>query len=146
MQKPAEIFDRDYEWSALTRFNGDEQPRATLGVVSGRRHQGKTFLLDAACRAAGGFYFGAIEATDAESRCPRRTARAYPHAMNTDGSDLPKVSAPALRALTAAGYTRLEHLTEVTESELLKLHGMGPKAVRILRDALAERNLSFRSE
>jgi len=66
--------------------------------------------------------------------------------MNTDGSDLPKVSAPALRALTAAGYTRLEHLTEVTESELLKLHGMGPKAVRILRDALAERNLSFRSE
>lgn len=67
MQKPAEIFDRDYEWSALTRFIGDEQPGATLGVVSGRRHQGKTFLLDAACRAAGGFYFGAIEATDAES-------------------------------------------------------------------------------
>ncbi|MDQ0934265.1 AAA+ ATPase superfamily predicted ATPase [Streptomyces turgidiscabies] len=35
--------------------------------VSGRRRQGKTFLLDAACRATGGFYFGATEATDAES-------------------------------------------------------------------------------
>lgn len=67
MLKPTEMFDRDFEWSALTRFIADEQPGATLGVVSGRRRQGKTFLLDAACRAAGGFYFGATEATDAES-------------------------------------------------------------------------------
>jgi AAA+ ATPase superfamily predicted ATPase len=67
MRKPAEMFDRDYEWSALTRFITDDQAGATLGVVSGRRRQGKTFLLDAACRAAGGFYFGATEAADAES-------------------------------------------------------------------------------
>jgi AAA+ ATPase superfamily predicted ATPase len=67
MDKPAEMFDRDYEWSALRRFITDPQQGATLGVVSGRRRQGKTFLLDAACRAAGGFYFGATEATDAES-------------------------------------------------------------------------------
>ena len=67
MDKPVEMFDRDYEWSALTRFIEDDQPGATLGVVSGRRRQGKTFLLDAACRAAGGFYFGATEAADAES-------------------------------------------------------------------------------
>ncbi len=67
MDKPSEMFDRDFEWSALTRFITDPQPGATLGVVSGRRRQGKTFLLDAACRATGGFYFGATEATDAES-------------------------------------------------------------------------------
>lgn len=67
MEKPAEMFDRDHEWTALTRFVSDPQPGATLGVVSGRRRQGKTFLLDAACRAAGGFYFGATEATGAES-------------------------------------------------------------------------------
>ncbi|MGW7290428.1 AAA family ATPase [Streptomyces sp. NPDC054847] len=65
--KPADMFDREYEWSALSRFITDEQPGATLGVVSGRRRQGKTFLLDAACRAGGGFYFGATEATDTES-------------------------------------------------------------------------------
>jgi hypothetical protein len=35
--------------------------------VSGRRRQGKTYLLEAACQAAGGFYFGATEATDTES-------------------------------------------------------------------------------
>jgi DNA-directed RNA polymerase alpha subunit len=61
-------------------------------------------------------------------------------------TDFPKVSAPALRALLGAGYTRLEQLTEVTEAELLKLHGMGPKAIRTLQAALAERGLSFRSE
>ncbi|WP_218000922.1 AAA family ATPase [Nocardia aobensis] len=32
-----------------------------------RRRQGKTFLLEAICQAAGGFYFGATEATDPES-------------------------------------------------------------------------------
>jgi len=56
----------------------------------------------------------------------------------------PKTSQPALRALNNAGYTYLEQLTEVTEAELLKLHGMGPKAIRILRETLAERGLSFK--
>jgi hypothetical protein len=36
-------------------------------VVSGRRRQGKAFPLEAACRAAGGFSFGATEAAGAES-------------------------------------------------------------------------------
>jgi DNA-directed RNA polymerase alpha subunit len=58
----------------------------------------------------------------------------------------PKTSAPAQSALDAAGYTHLEQLTQVTEKELLQLHGMGPKAVRILREALAEKGLSFKEE
>jgi hypothetical protein len=53
---------------------------------------------------------------------------------------------PARRALVAAGYTRLEQLTEVTESDLGKLHGMGPKALDQLRRALAAEGLSFRPE
>jgi hypothetical protein len=63
--------------------------------------------------------------------------------MGTDGIDLPKLGAPARRALIG-GYTRLEDLTNTKESEILRLHGMGPKAMRILRDALTERGLSFR--
>ncbi len=55
------------------------------------------------------------------------------------------VAEPALRALLAAGLTRLEHLTTVTERELLAKHGMGPKAVRILGDALKLRGWSFKS-
>lgn len=67
MKKPAGMFDRDQEWDALGRFASDTQAGATLGVVSGRRRQGKTFLLDGLCRATGGFFFGATEATDPES-------------------------------------------------------------------------------
>lgn len=58
-------------------------------------------------------------------------------------TDFPKTSAPAQRALENAGYTRLEQLTGVTEREVLALHGMGPKALRILREALAARGLAF---
>jgi uncharacterized protein len=61
------MFDRDFEWSALGSFVADDRAGATLGVVSGRRRQGKTFLLRALCEAAGGFYYAADEATDGES-------------------------------------------------------------------------------
>lgn len=67
LRRPVEMFDRDYEWSALGAFATDERRGATLGVVSGRRRQGKTFLLRALCQATGGFYFAADEATDGES-------------------------------------------------------------------------------
>jgi predicted flap endonuclease-1-like 5' DNA nuclease len=66
--------------------------------------------------------------------------------MTQPVSDLPKIGAPATSALNGAGYTRLEQLTNVTEAELLKLHGMGPKAIRILREALTARGLSFKAE
>jgi hypothetical protein len=64
---------------------------------------------------------------------------------NQDNTGFPKLSAPARRALSAAGYTHLDQLAEVSESELKKLHGMGPTVVAALRAALGERGLSFRS-
>lgn len=63
---------------------------------------------------------------------------------NLTESDLPeKLAKPAVRALTAAGYIMLEQISKVSESELLKLHGMGPKAIEQLRSALAEKGLTF---
>ena len=56
------------------------------------------------------------------------------------------LSKPAQRALAGAGYVRLEQLAAVREAELLKLHGMGPKGLRILRSALQARGLSFAGE
>jgi hypothetical protein len=61
------MFDRDEEWAALSQFSVNDRAGATLGVVSGRRRQGKTFLLDALCKADDGFFFAATEATDSES-------------------------------------------------------------------------------
>ncbi|MBP1989910.1 DNA-binding protein [Paenibacillus eucommiae] len=59
-------------------------------------------------------------------------------------SDLPKgLGKPATRALTNAGYLKLEQFGKVTEAEVLKLHGMGPKALGLIRLALAEKGLTF---
>jgi hypothetical protein len=56
------------------------------------------------------------------------------------------LSQPALRALIDAGYISLEQFTTVTPADLLKLHGFGPKGVRVLREALAARGLAFAGE
>lgn len=53
------------------------------------------------------------------------------------------LSKPAHRALVAAGYTRLDQLTSVSEGDLLRLHGVGPNAIRQLRQVLAAHGLSF---
>lgn len=64
-RKPDQIFDRDREWRALAGFA--DAPGPQLGIVSGRRRQGKTFLLTGLVRKTGGFYFGATEATEADA-------------------------------------------------------------------------------
>ena len=66
-------------------------------------------------------------------------------AKNTT-SDLPKIGAPATRALTAAGYLHLAQLAHVAAAELLQLHGVGPKAIGILRESLAAEGLTFQDE
>ncbi|CAM5269378.1 MULTISPECIES: helix-hairpin-helix domain-containing protein [Streptomyces] len=53
---------------------------------------------------------------------------------------------PARSALREAGYTRLAQLTTVTAAEVLALHGVGPKAIRVLREALAVEGLAFAGE
>lgn len=60
--KPSDVFDRDWEWDQLVRFATGDRPGASLGVVSGRRRQGKTFLLEALCEAGEGFFYAATEA------------------------------------------------------------------------------------
>jgi uncharacterized protein YdhG (YjbR/CyaY superfamily) len=62
---------------------------------------------------------------------------------NDDDAGFPRLGAPARRALSAAGYTRLDQLAAVSERDLKKLHGMGPSAITTLREALQKRGLSF---
>jgi hypothetical protein len=60
--------------------------------------------------------------------------------MSDPESDFPDgIPAPAARALRAAGYSRLGQLAQVPKADLERLHGMGPKALRLLQEAL-ERN------
>ncbi|MEU9890363.1 ATP-binding protein [Sphaerisporangium sp. NPDC051011] len=64
--KPTHVFDRDWEWEALTSFATGSHAEVSFGVVSGRRRQGKTFLLRSLTEALGGFYFEATEGTNVE--------------------------------------------------------------------------------
>lgn len=50
---------------------------------------------------------------------------------------------PAQRALANAGINSLEELAKLTEKELMKLHGIGKTTLPILKEAMAERGLSF---
>ena len=64
--------------------------------------------------------------------------------MTQQESDFPTgLSAPALRALAGAGYVRLEQLSRVSEADIKRLHGMGPKGIKLLRQALEAKGMSF---
>jgi len=59
-------------------------------------------------------------------------------------SGLPgNIGAPATRALTAAGYTELRQLANVPAADMRKLHGVGPKALRLLQEALEQQGMSL---
>ncbi|AUX44523.1 DNA-binding protein [Sorangium cellulosum] len=69
---------------------------------------------------------------------PSRTKEQQPE------SALPKgIGKPATRALAAVGVSRLEEVTRFTEAELLALHGVGPKAVGVLKAALGAQGKSL---
>lgn len=76
--------------------------------------------------------------TDAKARAAANELEASVAPGFPDG-----LAKPALRALGRAGYRRLEELANVTEAEVQALHGMGPQAIKRLRQSLAERGLSF---
>ena len=61
-------------------------------------------------------------------------------------SVLPKIGKPATRALAAIGITRLDQVARLTRADLLAIHGVGPKAVGILEDALSARGASLRAQ
>jgi hypothetical protein len=63
---------------------------------------------------------------------------------NAAKSDLPKLSAPAHRALAAAGVRRLKDLTKFSEAEVKRWHGIGPNAMEQLHQAMDEQGLSFK--
>lgn len=57
--------------------------------------------------------------------------------MNPSHQPIPKENGkPSKRALLGAGITNLQQAKSLSDEELLKLHGVGPKAVRILRESI----------
>ena len=70
--------------------------------------------------------------------------RSKPQAGGSKQPAFPQgLAQPALRALANAGFDHLEQLASVPEEKVRNLYGIGPNALRKLRDALAARGLSF---
>ncbi|MBB5137886.1 hypothetical protein HNP84_007639 [Thermocatellispora tengchongensis] len=81
-------------------------------------------------------------------RAPKRLAAALAEAdagTKPADCDLPAaIGRPATHALLGAGLTTLAQVATRTRDELLALHGVGPKAVRILSESLAQKGMSLR--
>lgn len=56
---------------------------------------------------------------------------------------LPKIGAPASRALQSAGYRSVEDLHGASRTMLLTLHGVGPRAIQLLEEAMAANAMSL---
>jgi hypothetical protein len=81
-----------------------------------------------------------------EARAPKRLVAAHrSDAPARRSSDLPAIGRPATDALALRGITTLDRVAEHTEEDLLSLHGVGPKAIRILGEALAADGRGFRT-
>ncbi len=59
--------------------------------------------------------------------------------------DLPdSIGKTAARELSLSGITTLRQVASHSKKELLAIHGVGPKALAILGEALADKGLDYR--
>jgi predicted RecB family nuclease len=70
--------------------------------------------------------------------CPICAAEAKP-----ETGFLALLSGPARGALEHAGISTLTQLSQYSEREILKLHGVGPKSIPTLRQALQDAGMTF---
>jgi large subunit ribosomal protein L21 len=80
----------------------------------------------------------------AESKEQKAEGTAKPAAASAEGGLPEAIGKPTTRALEEAGLTTLKQVAGKTEAELLDLHGIGPKAVETLTEALAAADLSLK--
>lgn len=67
--------------------------------------------------------------------------------LTTEETEFPaSMGKVARRELAVHGLTQFAQLADRSERELLDIHGVGPKAIRILREELRLSGLSFRDE
>lgn len=99
--KPGDLHDRDHEWGRLTDFLASPGSGTRLGIVYGRRRQGKTTLLEELCRVAGGFYWQAREQEPAQNLVALEAA--WAGYRGTSGPSKFASWGEALRTLATAG-------------------------------------------
>jgi AAA+ ATPase superfamily predicted ATPase len=83
VERPDDLFDREVEWADLDAFASGSRPGVAIGVVLGRRRQGKSFLLRRLVAAHRGVYGLAVE--DERRPALQRFARSVTAALDLPG-------------------------------------------------------------
>ncbi|MCC6413374.1 MAG: hypothetical protein IT270_17060 [Saprospiraceae bacterium] len=78
------------------------------------------------------------------SDCP--TCPICEEAKRPNDGFLALLGAPARRALENSGIKTLEQLSNYTEKDILKLHGMGKASIPTLKEALKSAGLTFKHD
>ncbi|MGH3300537.1 MAG: AAA family ATPase [Streptosporangiaceae bacterium] len=136
--KPTELHDRVEEWAALTEFASDPDPGTVLGIVYGRRRQGKTLLLELLAEATGGLTFTGLQQANSQNLADLAAAyagfAAVPSASFGNWAD-------AVEALLTVGG-RLGRPVPVVLDEFPYLVEQAPELPSVLQRALSPRGLA----
>ncbi|WP_153034238.1 hypothetical protein [Amycolatopsis sp. YIM 10] len=133
------------------RLPDDEAGKAVAAYPAAERlmHAGRSIGFQAPLADVGGQHLWALVMAAWRHRAPKRLAAKLTAVLESPvrpGSDLPAaIGKPATRALANAGLTTVDQIASRSAAELLALHGVGPRAVRILAETLAETGRSMRS-
>jgi hypothetical protein len=136
------VFDRESEWAALDAFIGAERPGASLGIVYGRRRQGKTYLLETIAQETGGFYFAALNQSSRQNL--DRLGRAYEAFTQARAPVRFQDWEEALRALLALGEGASDPVPVLLD-EVPYLIGTAPELPSVLQTLLSPRGAAARS-
>ena len=141
MDKPGDVFERDREWQALDDFVSLARPGSSLGLVYGRRRQGKTYLLEALVDAHGGFYFSALKQSATQNR--ERLAEAYRTFTHSRARVHFASWDEAMEALLALGEGATEPVVVVLDEFSYLLDG-APELPSVLQNLLRPRGPAIR--
>ncbi len=141
LAKPAELHDRTDEWRSLAGFAADSDPGATLGIVYGRRRQGKTLMLELLAEAIGGFAFTGLQQANTQNL--EDLAAAYAQFTGLPGASFTNWT-DAISALLAVG-DRLGRSVPVVLDEFPYLVDQAPELPSVLQRALSPRGVARRS-
>lgn len=138
LAKPPELHDRVEEWGALAEFATDPAPGAVLGIVYGRRRQGKTLLLELLAEATGGFAFTGLQQANAQNLAD--LAAVYAEFAGVPSAFFENW-AQAIAALLTVG-DRLGQPVPVVLDEFPYLAEQAPELPSVLQRALSPRSVA----
>jgi AAA+ ATPase superfamily predicted ATPase len=141
MPKPRDVFDRDQEWADLAGFVDQPRAGAALGLVYGRRRQGKTYLLQALAEAGQGVYVAALRQSAEQNL--QRLSDAYRETVGSPARVAFESWEAALRSLLQVGQDSSRPAVVVLDEFPYLLSG-APELASILQSLLSPRGPAAR--